>query len=187
MCVRQSFRPFVGAGEDRFLGGVAEKYGVALQMPQDKLLTYEIYLELIRGQLAPLAGAVQFVGDCRRRGLKLAVASSRRPNQGRREPWPDRPAAGAIRRHRHRQRHRPEEAVPGHLSARGEALGLEAGQCLVVEDATSGIRAGKAAGAACLGLTTSFDEATLWKAGADWIAPDLAHVPADVLDAQARA
>ena len=30
-------------------------------------------------------------------------------------------------------------------------------------------------------LTTSFDAETLRAAGADWIAPDLAHVPADVL------
>ncbi len=174
------FRPFVGTGEDRFLGGVAEKYGVALQMPQDKLLTYEIYLELIRGQLAPLAGAVQFVGDCRRRGLKLAVASSAdrikvEGTLGQIGLPPER--FDAIVTGSDIARKKP---FPDIFELAAKRLGLEAGQCLVVEDAPSGIRAGKAAGAACLGLTTSFDEATLWKAGADWIAPDLAHVPADV-------
>ena len=55
-----------------------------------------------------------------------------------------------------------------------ERLGLSPGQCLVVEDAPSGIVAGKAAGAMCLGLTTSFSDKELRQAGADWTAVDLA-------------
>ena len=70
------FRPFVGTGEDRFLGGVAEKYGIALAMPADKDRTYAIYLDIIRGRLHTLPGARDFVADCRRRGLKLAIATS---------------------------------------------------------------------------------------------------------------
>ena len=41
--------------------------------------------------------------------------------------------------------------------------------CLVVEDAPSGIRAGKAAGALCAGVTSTFDKETLLEAGADFI------------------
>jgi beta-phosphoglucomutase-like phosphatase (HAD superfamily) len=58
---REDFAPFVGAGEDRFIGGVAEKYGISLSMPRDKFRTYEIYLDIIRGRLDPLPGAVGFV------------------------------------------------------------------------------------------------------------------------------
>ena len=64
---RGDFAPFVGAGEDRFIGGVAEKCGVKLTMPRDKARTYEIYLEMIKGKLQPLPGAVQFIRDCRAR------------------------------------------------------------------------------------------------------------------------
>ena len=45
----EDFRPFIGMGEDRFLGGVAEARGVVLDLPRDKVRTYEIYLELIQG------------------------------------------------------------------------------------------------------------------------------------------
>src|SRR5256885_10570934 len=55
---REEFAPFVGAGEDRFIGGVAEKHGIKLTMPRDKQRTYAIYLELIKGKLHPLPGAV---------------------------------------------------------------------------------------------------------------------------------
>ena len=54
---KEDFIPFVGAGEDRFIGGVAEKYGVRQTMPRDKERTYAIYLEIIRGRLKPLPGA----------------------------------------------------------------------------------------------------------------------------------
>ncbi|MCP3886333.1 MAG: HAD hydrolase-like protein, partial [Propionibacteriaceae bacterium] len=57
----EDFLPFVGAGENRYVGGVAEQYGVTLTMPDDKVRTYEIYLEIIRGALSALPGAVEFV------------------------------------------------------------------------------------------------------------------------------
>ncbi|TMC56476.1 MAG: HAD family hydrolase, partial [Chloroflexi bacterium] len=71
----EEFRPFIGMGEDRFIGGVAERRGIALDSARDKARTYEIYDEIIRGQLRPTAGAVDFIRACRSRGLKLAVAS----------------------------------------------------------------------------------------------------------------
>jgi len=72
----EDFRPFIGMGEDRFLGGVAEARSVVLDLPRDKVRTYEIYLELIRGRLEPLPGVADFIGRCRSLGLRLAVASS---------------------------------------------------------------------------------------------------------------
>jgi beta-phosphoglucomutase-like phosphatase (HAD superfamily) len=62
-----------------------------------------------------------------------------------------------------------------------ERLKLPPSQCLVIEDAVNGVRAGKAAGCHCLGIMTSFGEATLRASGADWVAPDLANVPAAAL------
>ena len=73
-----------------------------------------------------------------------------------------------------------KKPAPDIFLAACRALSLAPAQCLVVEDAVSGVQAAKAAGARCLGLTTSFDSAAL--AGADWTAPDLAHVPEAALD-----
>src|SRR6185437_5723672 len=56
----EEFRPFIGTGEDRFLGGVAEARGVTLDMPRDKVRTYEIYLDLIAGRLEALPGVGRF-------------------------------------------------------------------------------------------------------------------------------
>ena len=51
---------------------------------------------------------------------------------------------------------------------------MEPSRCLVVEDAPAGIAAGKAAGAAVLAVTTTFDASAL--GAADYVAPSLAAV-----------
>jgi mannitol-1-/sugar-/sorbitol-6-phosphatase len=55
-------------------------------------------------------------------------------------------------------------------------LGLAPADCIVVEDAPAGIRAGKAAGARVLALRTTAPDAELTQAGADWIVNDLASL-----------
>jgi HAD superfamily hydrolase (TIGR01509 family) len=178
------FLPFTGAGEDRFIGGVAQKYGIQLSMPDDKLRTYAIYLEIIQGRLQPLAGAVDFLEDCRRRKLKCAVATSadRIKMQGNlKEIGIPLERFDAIVTGSEIERKKPD---PQCFQVAAERLGLSNARCIVVEDAVNGVKAGRAAGSRVLGITTSFDAATLRAAGADWIAADLAHVPGDVLGSE---
>jgi mannitol-1-/sugar-/sorbitol-6-phosphatase len=55
-------------------------------------------------------------------------------------------------------------------------LQLAPEDCVVVEDAPAGIRAGKAAGMRVLALRTTAPDAELTQAGADWIITDLASL-----------
>src|ERR1044071_4647691 len=71
----EDFLPFVGAGEDRYIGGVAEKYHFPLDLAAAKQRTYEIYLNLVPSQLEPFPGAYDLVLACRNTGLLVAVAS----------------------------------------------------------------------------------------------------------------
>src|SRR5439155_14598552 len=45
------FKPFIGMGEDRYIGGVAEIRGIKLDVDRDKARQYEIYARVIRGRL----------------------------------------------------------------------------------------------------------------------------------------
>jgi sugar-phosphatase len=54
-----------------------------------------------------------------------------------------------------------------------EILGIVPAECVVAEDAASGVRSGKAAGARVLALLTTSTQDELLSAGADWIADDL--------------
>jgi beta-phosphoglucomutase-like phosphatase (HAD superfamily) len=57
-----------------------------------------------------------------------------------------------------------------------EVLHIPAAECIVAEDAASGVRSGKAAGARVLGLRTTSTDAELLSAGANWVADDLSAV-----------
>ena len=61
-----------------------------------------------------------------------------------------------------------------------ERLGLPASRCLVVEDARNGVKAGRAAGCAVLGITSSQAPDVLLGAGALAVAADFTAIPADV-------
>lgn len=177
----EDFIPFVGAGEDRYLGGVAGKYGVTLDLAQDKRSTYDAYLEIIRGRLKPLPGVIDFIALCRGRGLKLAVATSadlvKLEGNLREIGLP----AAAFDTRVNGLEVELKKPAPDIFQLAARRLGLPCGSCLVVEDAPNGIRAGKAAGSRCLGLTSSFSAADLLRDGADWVAKDLGNVPHDLL------
>jgi beta-phosphoglucomutase-like phosphatase (HAD superfamily) len=57
-----------------------------------------------------------------------------------------------------------------------QLLGIAPSHCLVVEDAATGIRSGKTAGARVLALRTTLPESDLLRAGADSIVNDLSTV-----------
>src|SRR5438105_7106858 len=57
----EDFLAFVGTGEDRYIGGVAEKYRFAIDLPAAKARTYEIYLELVPIRLEAFPGSCEIV------------------------------------------------------------------------------------------------------------------------------
>jgi mannitol-1-/sugar-/sorbitol-6-phosphatase len=59
-------------------------------------------------------------------------------------------------------------------------LGFAASDCIVIEDAPAGVRAGKAAGARVIALLTTMIRRDLEDAGADWIVQNCADVTADL-------
>ncbi|MBN1809272.1 MAG: HAD-IA family hydrolase [Planctomycetes bacterium] len=173
------FLPFVGAGENRYLGGVAEKYGFAIDIDRDKARTYEIYDDIVKGRLSPLPGAIDFIAGCRSAGLKLAIATSadkRKMLTNLHEINLPPSTFDAVVNGLDVSRRKPHPEI--FLTA-AQRLGVEGVSCLVVEDAVNGVAAAKAAGARCLAITTSFTPQQL--AGADWFAADLAHAPPECI------
>jgi beta-phosphoglucomutase len=176
----EDFKPFTGMGEDRYLGGVAEKYGFSFDVAKDKARTYDIYKELVKGKLKALPGVYAFINRCRGSGLKMAVASSADEVKvmiNLEEIELDPSLFGAIINGNQVERKKP---FPDIFIRAAEELKLSPEECLVVEDAVSGVRAAKEAGSKCLALTTSFEKSRLGEA--DWIAADLSQVPDECLN-----
>ncbi|MGD0755213.1 MAG: HAD-IA family hydrolase [Bacteroidales bacterium] len=176
----QDFQPFVGMGENRYIGGVAERHGIKVDIEQVKARTYKIYEEIVKGKLSPLPGAHEFISKCRNKELKLALATSAdtiKMEVNLKEIGLSRDSFDTIITGLDVNKKKPFPDI--YLKA-AESLGLKAGDCLVVEDAVSGIEAAKAAGCKCLAVTSSFDSVALKEA--DWIRDSLVNVPEDVLN-----
>jgi beta-phosphoglucomutase len=176
----EDFKPFVGTGENRYIGGVAEKYGLAVDIEKVKARTYQIYREIIIGKLEPLPGATEFVTRCRNKGFRLAIATS----------------ADTVKMEANlREIGLPASTFDGTITGldvenkkpspdiyikAAEKIGLTPQECLVVEDAVSGIKAAKSAGSRCLAVTSSFDISMLYEA--DWICNSLKDVPEEAIN-----
>jgi sugar-phosphatase len=65
-------------------------------------------------------------------------------------------------------------------------LGFAPGDCVVVEDAPSGVGSGKAAGNRVLGVLGTHSASQLYAAGAEWVVESLAGVMAVVADGELR-
>jgi HAD superfamily hydrolase (TIGR01509 family) len=152
----EDFRPFVGTGENRYLGGVAEEYGLSLDILAAKKRTYEIYLDLVPQHLQAFPGAQDLVHACRRAGLKTVLASSAdaiKISANLRkiglppEEW------DAIVTGEDVERRKPE---PDIFLAAARRLSMQPGQCVAVEDAVNGIQAAKAAGMRCVAVAQTF-------------------------------
>lgn len=63
-----------------------------------------------------------------------------------------------------------------------ELLGFPSAECVVVEDAPSGVRAGKAAGARVIGVLGTHTAEQLHEAGAGWVLPSLEKLAAVATD-----
>lgn len=175
----EDFLPFVGMGENRYIGGVAEKYNLKVDIAEVKARTYEIYEIITHGRLNPLPGAIEFVKRCRDSGFRLALATSAdrvKMEINLREIGLSVKSFDATINGLEVERKKP---FPDIYIAAAERIGLRPDECLVVEDAVSGVKAAKSAGCKCLAVTTSFSKDKLYEA--DWICDSLENVPENVL------
>ncbi len=173
----EDFQPFVGAGEDRYISGVADAHGITLDVATAKARTYAIYLDLV-GELLPYPGAPELVRRCRR-VAPVAVASATDhirlvanlhaatlpidswdavvcgEDVARKKPAPDAFLLAAAR------------------------LGVQPADCTVVEDSVHGVAAAKAAGMRCVAVAQTFAATGLSQA--DLVRATIADVtPADL-------
>ena len=166
------FTPFIGTGEDAYIGGVVRKYGGTYTLDMKKHM-YDRYLELCDRYVRPMPGADTLLKALRNAGYRTAMVTSA-----------DLVKAEANLRVLSRtpadfdtvvtgsdvSRKKPEPDI--YLCA-AERTGSDPARVIVVEDAESGLRSACAAGMVAVGLTSSLSEERLRAAGAHRIIRNL--------------
>lgn len=178
----EDFRPFIGAGDARYVEGPAEKLGITIDTARavkvreakvNELLATGVDISfpgvntLIRSVAAAphwkLAIATSSFTEKATAGLKAARVPL--------EPFHAFITGSMVT---HKKPH------PEIYQVTAAVLGLSPTRCVVVEDALVGVKAAKAAGMKCIAVTNSFPRAELTEA--DLVVDSLEEVNLSTLD-----
>ena len=176
----EDFREFVGAGEDRFVGGVAEKHGVPYVLDMKKRV-YEIYCSLVDSELILFDEVPETLSLLHSAGYRIAIASSAdriKVNANIRAAGIPAEAVDAILSGEDIERKKP---FPDIFLLAADRLGVSPESCVVAEDAINGIQAATAAGMKSIGVTSFFPAETLLQEGAAVAVNQIKEIPA-ILD-----
>ena len=176
----EDFYPFYGTGEKGYFMGVADKYGIPFNLESDKVKIYDLFKEIASGENLTIPGVNNFIKLCESKNLALAVAtsaSSYKMNINLEFLNMQNGVFDALVCGEDIVNNKPHPEI--FLKA-AEKLGLQSNECLVIEDAPSGVKAAKSAGCKCLALRTTFSAEEL--VGADFIAKDFNDVPLEIFD-----
>ena len=168
----EDFKPFTGMGERVFIGSVAQKYGVAF-CEQMRTRTYQIYCDTARDRVTVFPWSRTLPKQLKALGYRIAVGSAAddiKVQCNLRCIGADPSDFDALVTASEVVRKKPDPEI---FLRCAEKCGIDPHECLVFEDAVSGVRAAKAGGMRCIALTTSFDRETLLDAGADRVEDDL--------------
>lgn len=177
----EDFMEFTGMGEDRFVGGVAEKYGRTYEFAM-KDLAYDYYGADVREKAHIPAGVREMLQTLHDKGFILAVCSAadlRKVRYNIQAIGVDETIFTALVTGSDVERKKP---FPDIYLEGARRVGIAPEECLVVEDALSGIRAAHAAGMDAVGVPTTFSKEELQDGAApEYILNEIKELPSIVL------
>lgn len=166
------FKPYTGMGEKVFIGSVSEKYGVPF-CEEMRAQAYRIYCETATERVTVFPWSRTLPKQLTDNGYKVAVGSAAdevKVNCNLECIGADRSVFSAIVTASEVVNKKPDPEI---FLRCAEKSGVAPENCLVFEDAVSGVQAAKAGGMRCIAITSSFDAETLYAAGADLVVSDL--------------
>ena len=155
----EDYREFVGTGDERYVEGVAEKYGLTIDTAAAVERRKRNFFELLAHEPLPAMPGVMAIVQAARvcADVGLAIATSGNADKqfpviegtGLKLEWFDAVITGDDV-----TKKKPEPQI---YLVTAERLGVEPARCIVFEDAPAGVAAAKAAGMTCVAVTSSVD------------------------------
>ena len=156
----EDFLEFTGMGEDRFVGGVAEKHGHTYVTAM-KDLAYDYYGQRVKAEAHIPEGVKEMLQSLHNRGIILAVCSAadlRKVRYNIQAIGVEESLFTALVTGNDVERKKP---FPDIYLEGARQVGIDPKDCLVVEDAISGIQAAHAAGMDAVGIPSTFSKTEL--------------------------
>jgi haloacid dehalogenase superfamily, subfamily IA, variant 3 with third motif having DD or ED len=171
----EDFKQFTGMGDDKFIGGAANIYGVEYNLDMKKR-AYEIYVATAIERVKVFNWSKPLILKLKDAGYTLAIASASdltKVNCNIECIGVDTSVFDAIVTGSDVINKKPAPDIFLKASEKAGMTAVTLDNTIVIEDALSGCQAAKSAGATCIAVTTSFSGDQLKEAGADYITDDL--------------
>jgi len=156
-CKKDDFKPFTGMGEDAFIGGVANKYGIAYDLAMKKL-AYEIYIDIVDKEITLYDGVSELIDYLKKKGYKLALASSADMIKVKANLNAANIPLKVFDSLQCGNMVKNKKPAPDIFLQAAKAINVKEDQCIVIEDALSGIIAAKAANMYSVAVLSSFSK-----------------------------
>ena len=156
----EDFREFTGMGEDMFVGGVAQKYGHTYTFDM-KDRAYDYFGAQVKELAHVPEGVKEMLMTLHEKGLVMAVCSAadlRKVRYNIQAIGVDESIFSALVTGSDVERKKP---FPDIYLKGAQLIGMDPKDCLVIEDAVSGIKAAHAAGMDAVGVPTTFSKEEL--------------------------
>jgi len=176
--VLDDFLAYVGTGEENMISSVISKYDKKITYTLSiKQKVYETYEKKANANLRPFDGVVELIGYLKKCDIKLAVGSSAdkiKVDANIRALGIDKSIFQAIITGEDIKRKKP---APDVFLAAADRVEMEPERCIVIEDATNGIKAAKNAGMKTIAVLTSYSKSAIEAERPDYIC----DMPSDIL------
>ena len=168
----EEFRPFTGMGDILYIGGVSEQHGIPYETKMTDI-AYDLYAGYAPTLLHVFPWSRKVLESLHREGIKIALASSAgayKVDINISCIGVEKDIFSALVTGSDVENKKPAPDI--FLSAASKA-GVAPENCLVIEDAISGIQAAHAAGMKVATVTSSFSRGELEEAEADYVCDDI--------------
>ncbi len=150
-------KSFIGVTDEKFYRELFEKRGLGYEVPEVLKKHFEVYEALLQTNLRPFPGAESLPKELKSQGLRLALVSGSTAGQidtiltslGIKEQFEVVVSEGDI------SHSKPDPE--GYLLA-AQKLGIKPEECIVLEDATTGVKAAKNAGMKVIAVRNNGDQ-----------------------------
>jgi beta-phosphoglucomutase-like phosphatase (HAD superfamily) len=154
----EDFQPFIGTGAERYVEGPAEKYGIVVNISEAVELRHKYFIEILNsGVDISFPGATDLIDAALDAGeWRLAIATSSAKDKSEATLKAARVDFSRFHAYIHGDMITHKKPDPEIFLTAAGALGVPPIRCVAIEDAITGVKAAKAAGMSCIGVTNSF-------------------------------
>lgn len=171
-----SFKAFIGAGEEKFITEPCKDAGKEALIPGALARMYELFNQYVYDSLEVFPSVHPLLAELEKRGFRLAIASSSEAEKVATSLDAAKISADLFDVIITGSDVAEKKPSPEIYFIAMDELDADPEECIIIEDALNGIRAAKRSGAFCFAVTSSFPREAITQEDPDFTGDDIIEI-----------